>query len=105
MDGESLVNLLKSGGSETLKREALYWHFPHYRHGNGPYSIIRSGPWKLIRWYEGQKELYNLAEDPSELNDLLDTMPTKVGQLDVLLSAELKRIGAKLPRANPEYAP
>ena len=103
IDGISLVRLLKSGGEESLKREAIYWHFPHYRHAPGPYSIIRARDWKLIKWYEGPMELYNLSNDLSEKNDLADTMPTKVQQLHTQLSAELKRIGARLPRPNLVY--
>ena len=94
---------LKSGGKETLNRDAIYWHFPHYRHPPGPYSIIRSGDWKLIRWYHGINELYNLADDLGEKNDLSEKIPEKVSELDAKLTAELKRVGAKLPRPNPNY--
>jgi len=47
-------------------RNTLFWHFPHYRHEPEPYSIIREGDWKLIKFWEGPKELYNLKEDLSE---------------------------------------
>ena len=30
-------------------------------------------------------------------------MPEKVKELDAMLTAELKRVGAKLPRPNPNY--
>ena len=33
-----------------------------------PYRPIRKGDWKLVHWYED--ELYDLAEDMSEQNDL-----------------------------------
>lgn len=102
VDGNSLVGLLKS--SETkLERPAIYWHFPHYRHAPGPYSIIRKGDWKLIRWYEGGNELYNLKNDLSETTDLAKSQPDIVEELDGMLSEELKRIGAKLPKPNPEF--
>ncbi|MFK7735228.1 MAG: sulfatase [Pirellulaceae bacterium] len=104
VDGSSLVSHLQSGGSQALERESVIWHFPHYRHAPGPYSIIRSGPWKLIRWYEGGHELYNLEEDLSETKDLADSMPEKVNALDELLSKELARCGAKIPKPNPDYA-
>ncbi len=103
IDGTSLVGLLKSGGSKRLAREAIYWHFPHYRHPPGPYSIIRAGDWKLIKWYEGTSELYDLGKDLSEKNDLSAEMPDKVKQLDAMLAAELMRVGARVPRANPSY--
>ena len=106
LDGLSLVAHLKSGGKHPLPRENLFWHFPHYRHAPGPYSVIRAGDWKLIKFYEGPKfELFNLAEDLSETHDLSASMPEKVTQLDRLLSDHLNSCGAKLPRPNPNYAP
>ena len=103
IDGKSLVAHLKSGGTKSLDRDFVHWHFPHYRHAPGPYSIIRAGDWKLIRWYEGGHELYNLEKDLSETTDLAASMPAKVTELDGLLTKELTRIGAKLPRPNPGY--
>lgn len=104
IDGMSLLPLLQSGGNESLSRDAIYWHFPHYRHKPGPYSIIRAGDWKMIRWYEGQVELYNLADDLGEQNNLVQSHGEKAAELDKMLSNELKRIGAKLPRPNPDYS-
>ena len=105
VDGVSLAGLLKSGGDKRLERDALYWHFPHYRHRPGPYSIIRAGDWKLIKWYEGGHELYNLAEDLSERHDRATELSDKAAQLEARLMAELKRVDAKLPRPNPNYRP
>jgi len=103
IDGVSLLPVLKQTGG--LKRDALYWHFPHYRVPCGPYSIVRSSDWKLIKWYQGnQFELFNLADDLSEAKDLAGKMPEKVRQLDGQLTAWLTSTGAKLPKPNPEYA-
>ena len=104
IDGTSLLSLLKSDGQKSLNRSAIYWHFPHYRHSPGPYSIIRAGDWKLIKWYEGGFELYNLKTDLSESTNLANTMASKVKELDRQLSSELSRIGAKIPKLNPNYA-
>jgi arylsulfatase A-like enzyme len=104
IDGISLMSLLKSDGRLSLNRDAIYWHFPHYRHAPGPYSIIRSGSWKLIKWYEGGFELYNLKNDLSEQTNLAKTMTSKVKELDGTLMSELARIGAKIPKSNPNYA-
>ncbi|MBN1126055.1 MAG: sulfatase [Sedimentisphaerales bacterium] len=105
IDGESLVPLLTQKGS--LQRDALFWHFPHYR-GNDvvPYSIIRQGDWKLIKHYQGKQfELFNLQQDLSEKKDLSEKMPEKVKQLDSRLQAWLQSIGAKIPKRNPLYMP
>lgn len=103
IDGVSLVDHLKSGGNQPLDREALFWHFPHYRHAPGPYSIIRQGDWKLIKFWEGSRELYNLANDLSESNNLLAAEPKKAAALEKALEERLQSDGAKLPIPNPDY--
>lgn len=103
IDGLSLVNHLKSAGETSLDRDELIWHFPHYRHKPGPYSIIRKGDWKLIHFYEGIQELYNLKDDLSEEKNLVEAMPDKVKELEQRLMERLKGMNAKLPKPNPEY--
>ncbi|MCH8194059.1 MAG: sulfatase, partial [Planctomycetes bacterium] len=98
IDGVSLMEHLRSGGTTALNRDALYWHFPHYRHSPGPYSIIRSGDWKLIHYYEGIDELYNLKEDLAETKNLAQDLPEKVQELGAKLTQHLKAVGAKVPR-------
>lgn len=104
IDGLSLIDHLRDGGKAPLPRDELVWHFPHYRHAPGPYSILRKGDWKLIHFYEGIQELYNLKDDLSESRDLSDTMPQKVQELEERLMNQLKRMNAKLPRPNPDFA-
>ena len=105
IDGLSLVGHLKSGGTANLPRDAIFWHFPHYRDEIVPYSIVRQGRWKLIKRYEGKTfELFDLKDDISERNDLSEKMPEKVRQLNAKLAAWLKKTAAKLPRPNPDYA-
>jgi len=100
IDGVSLVPVLKQ--TDRLAPRDLFWHFPHYRFARGPYSIVRSGDFKLIKWYqEDAFELFNLADDLGETKDLAAEMPEKVRQLDQKLSAWVKSAGAKLPRRNP----
>lgn len=99
IDGVSLMPVLTQ--TAPLKRDALYWHFPHYRYEEvTPYSIVRSGDWKLIRYYEdGRRELFNLADDLGETRDLADAMPEKVEQLDQQITTWLTAVGARLPIA------
>ena len=103
IDGLSFVPLLK--GKTSLNRPAIYWHFPHYhRYTNSPYSIIRAGDWKLLKWYDRETfELYNLKEDISEENDLSKKMPQKVQELNEKLEAWLKSVKAKMLRPNPDH--
>ena len=104
IDGISIVKHLKSNGTKKLSREAIFWHFPHYRGKIVPYSIIRAGDWKLIKRYEGKTfELFNLKADLSEKNDLSEKMPEKVNELDAKLTGWLRAADAKLPIPNPDY--
>ncbi len=99
IDGVSLVEHLTSGGKKGLGRDAVYWHFPHYRHDDiVPYSIIRSGNWKLIKRYEGKTfELFNLEDDIGEKNDFSAEKPNIVKELNNKLENWLESVDAKLP--------
>lgn len=97
LDGADLTPVLKGG---SLRKRSLYWHFPHYRHraGNDPYSIIRKGDFKLVRFYDPRKvELYHLDSDLAEEFDITDKKPAKVRLLTRELDKHLNKIGAKLP--------
>ncbi len=104
LDGSSLLPLLRGG---TLPERALFWHYPHYgNQGGAPASAIRRGDWKLIEWLEdGRAELFNLAQDLGEKNDLASKEPQRVAQLRAELQAWQKQVGAKFPIANPNYDP
>lgn len=105
IDGLSLSDLI-SGKKSGLDRDSLFWHFPHYRLGKEilPYSIIRKGQWKLIKRYEGLEfELFNLADDPGEENDIASNNPGIVAELDGELVNWLKETKARIPRENPDY--
>jgi len=97
VDGLSMVPLLMRTGK--LRREAIYWHYPHYHgSGNKPSGAIRAGDYKLIEWYEDNSiELYNLKEDIGEKNDLAGSMPEKAADLRRLLHQWLKQTKAKVP--------
>jgi len=103
IDGLSLLPHLISGGKATLDRDEIVWHFPHYRHDPGPYSIIRKGDWKLIKYWVGTYELFDLKTDLSEENDLSGKLPDKVKELDAMLLKSLKEQDAKLPKPNPDF--
>ncbi len=100
IDGVSLVEHLRSGGTASLGRPALYWHFPHYRNPDiVPFSVIRAGPWKLIKSYEGREfELFHLEDDPYEQHDLFEEAPDKVRELNRRLQDWLRAVGARMPR-------
>jgi len=102
LDGVSLLPVFKGG---TLPERALFWHYPHYgNQGGAPGAAIRRGDWKLIEWLEdGRAELFNLAQDLGEKNDLAAKEPQRVAKLREELHAWQKQVGAKFPIANPNY--
>jgi arylsulfatase A-like enzyme len=106
VDGESIVPLLEQSG--TVRRSALYWHYPHYWNGNAvrPAGAVRSGDWKLIEHYEDMRvELFNLKNDLSEANDLAASHPDVTSQLRTLLHDWRQSVGAQMPRPNPNFRP
>ncbi len=104
LDGVSLAPALRG---EPLGRDALYWHYPHYHPGGAtPHSAIRSGDWRLVRFYEdGRRELYNLRDDEGEAKDLASGEPDRVATLERKLDAWLATVGAQLPTPNPDHDP
>ena len=104
-DGVSLLPLLKQ--SNTISRDALFWHYPHYANqGSRPGAAIRSGEWKLIEYYEeGRRELFHVAKDGGESRNLAEQEPARVTELAEKLDAWRKSVGALLPEPNPDYAP
>ena len=100
IDGVSLVPVLKNPKA-TLQRDTLYWHYPlakpHFLGGHSS-GAVRKGDWKLIEYFDAdRKELYNLADDMSEKNNLANMNPEKVAELQGLLKAWRKNVGAKIP--------
>jgi arylsulfatase A-like enzyme len=103
IDGESLMPLLKGNGA--LRRDALYWHYPHYSNQGGkPGGAIRQGELKLIEWYEdGRVELYNLRRDISEQHDLAAGHRQLATHLRQQLARWRESVRAQMPRPNPDY--
>jgi len=105
LDGVSITPLLF--GKNKLKREALYWHYPHYHpEGATPHTSIRDGDWKLIYTYENaKKELYNLKTDPGELMDVAAGKAKIADALFRKIKNWKTKVGAQDPVSNPNYDP
>ena len=108
IDGLSLAALLKDPANKSLPRDAIYWHYPHYHSmGARPYSAVRSGTWKLIQLHHrmDQPELYNLANDIHEDNNLAVSNPGKTAELLAKLDDWRASVQAQMPTRNPDYDP
>lgn len=119
VDGVSLLPVLRDP-SQSLNRDAIYFHFPAYLQGYSggegaeahrppwratPCSVIRSGDWKLIEYFEtGNVELFNLATDLGEQNDLSKQKPKKTAELLTKLRNWRESTQAPVPtERNPKY--
>ena len=109
LDGKSILPLFEQEG--TFERNAIYWHFPAYLQGQKgtfrtrPVSVIRSGDYKLLEFFEDNRlELYNLEKDIGENKDLSDEMPEKTRELHQQLKKWRESVDAPVPsELNPEY--
>ena len=79
LDGVNLLPFLKDA-SRAEPRQALYWRF-------GPQKAVRRGNWKLVDWFDFKTrqssgwQLYNLADDIGEKQDLAKSRPETVAEL------------------------
>jgi arylsulfatase A-like enzyme len=114
LDGQSILPVLTGKG--IIEERPLFWHFPVYLEGGNretqdtvfrtrPGSAVRSGDWKLIQYFEnGDLELYNLADDVGEKNNLAEENPVKTRELVDLLERWRDESNAPVPtELNSEY--
>lgn len=88
-DGISFLPALL-GQKNQKKHDFLYWEFPEY----GGQVAIRMGDWKLVRQYlkdnknKPTLELYNLASDPAEKNNVANIYPDVIKKISEIYSAQ-----------------
>lgn len=103
LHGRSLVPLLAGGEAANTfpaTRDVLvqYWTdtvFPRVR--NMGYTALRTDRWKLIDYGElpGADELYDLHEDPHEMNNLIDVPAVQTIQTDLRTRLQVALEAAK----------
>jgi len=105
IDGVSFAEYLRVG--KPLARNELFWHYPHYHPGGAtPYGAVRRGDWRLVEFYEDDRfELYNLAVDEGERNDLAAREPERAKTLRDRLHSWRSEVGAQMPTPNPDHDP
>ena len=103
-DGVNLLPLLKRE-QQKLPPRTLFWHYPHYYPRMTPASALRDGSWKLIHYFEDDRvELFDLANDSGESNDLVTTYPARAKQLKTRLNQWRESVGANIPTSNPDWS-
>jgi arylsulfatase A-like enzyme len=83
LEGRSMLPALRGHHTED---GTLYWEHT----GN---AAVRRGRWKLVREYPGPWELYDMATDRSELNDVAEQQPDVVAELTELWERWARRVG------------
>jgi arylsulfatase A len=80
LDGLSMVRALQGRAQPT--HEFFYWEF----HERGFQQAVRMGDWKAIRLKPGAPlELYNLARDQAETQDVASANPSVVAKVEAYL--------------------
>ena len=92
--GYSLKPLLVNGAQEELSRRALVFELMNKR-------VVRQQNWKLVLQPKpvgtGQWQLFNIAEDASEQNDLSEQYPQKVAELKSFWQDYVQENGVIIP--------
>lgn len=73
LDGVDIMPHL-SGDNKARPHQILFWK----KDGR---AAMRDGDWKLIRFPDRPAELFNILDDPSELNDLASDQPERVRRM------------------------
>jgi len=89
LDGLSIVPTLHQSGNQS-QHEALYWEF-HGRNWGGA-QAVRLGDWKAVRHggrdnADAPIQLYNLATDLAEANDVAADHPDVIARVEAVLAA------------------
>lgn len=92
VEGSSLLPLLK--GEKRAAPDTLYWEWSRSR-------AVRQGDWKLC-WDRKVEEweLYNIAKDRTEMNNLAATHPEKVKAMSKAWHTWAQQTGVKVPKGN-----
>jgi arylsulfatase A-like enzyme len=107
LDGQDQSPLLLGTNKADREARVFYWHFPHYNNQGGrPAVAVREGDWKYVLHYDtGRVELYNLANDVAEENDVAVENVDRIGRFDELRQAWLKSVDAQMNKSNPDFDP
>lgn len=98
--GQSLLPIFKTGSLKSSRSSLLFEFWPENvgsttgeGAGIGPWKAVRTNKWKYIHWTaaEGVDELYNIVEDPYEMNNLIND-PKQVAVLKDMKAELVKQM-------------
>jgi arylsulfatase A-like enzyme len=104
IDGVSMVRLL-DGTAPAWRTDILAEHW-----GSNPnpsdltpaiptFAVLRADPWKYTEYCTGERELYDLAQDPFELSNVAAANPTVTATMAVRLRELHEEWPATIPFA------
>jgi arylsulfatase len=85
--GKSLLPIFK--GKKRKPHDVLYWQF-----GRG--KAIRMGNFKLVKYGNSDWELYDMAEDRTELNNLAARFPERAEKMSQMWEQWRENVGRKI---------
>jgi len=86
LQGKTLLPIFQ--GKERKPHDYLFWE--HRRH-----EAVRNGKWKLVAQESGQWELYDLEQDRTEMNNLIDEYPAIAARLKLEYEQWARRSGVR----------
>ena len=107
IDGVSLTRYVAGEQpDDAFLNRNLYFHYPHYRNSM-PHSAVVSGQYKLLHFYERPEVpmLFDLSTDMGEVHNVAADHPNRHKKLYEDMMGYFKKVGARLPKQNPDYDP
>ncbi len=101
LDGQSLLPLL--GGRGNRHRDFVFSQYHGNMTGTGIF-MVRRGVWKYIAYAGDQPQLFNLKDDPDEMQNLAAFNPRIVERMDALLRSvcDYPAVDARVKRYDRE---
>ena len=94
---ESVLSEAGGGGPTfTVPITDLKLKAPQLPTSLGPGAMLRKGDWKLSIYHDDRCELYNLADDPAETNNLYGDDACQSVQSDLTLELTKRMLGVKV---------
>jgi arylsulfatase A-like enzyme len=95
VDGRSLVPLLTNSAQVSGWRESIFAELPHidntwpWKSTPPSYQLMRTQKFKYIEYETGEREYYDLVNDPNEMENLYNTLSPET---QTNLSLELRKL-------------